>query len=50
MPSICMLLTNPAVNDSRVLREARALAGAGYDARLLGAVGTRIDGPPADSG
>jgi glycosyltransferase involved in cell wall biosynthesis len=32
---ICMLLTNPGVNDSRVLREARALAGVGYDVRLI---------------
>jgi glycosyltransferase involved in cell wall biosynthesis len=30
-----MLLTNPCVNDSRVLREAQALAGAGYDVRVI---------------
>jgi glycosyltransferase involved in cell wall biosynthesis len=35
MPCICMLLTNPCVNDSRVLREARALSSAGYEVRIV---------------
>jgi glycosyltransferase involved in cell wall biosynthesis len=42
-PSIWMLLTNPCVSDSRVLREARALADAGYDVRI---VATQAPGTP----
>jgi glycosyltransferase involved in cell wall biosynthesis len=38
-----MLLTNPCVNDSRVLREAQALASAGYEVRILA---TQAEGVP----
>ncbi len=45
MSRVCMLLSNPCVNDSRVLREARALAAAGYKVRI---VATQAEGvPPA---
>ena len=43
MPRVCMILTNPCVNDSRVLREARALAAAGYEVRI---VATQAEGVP----
>jgi glycosyltransferase involved in cell wall biosynthesis len=41
--SICMLLKGPCTNDSRVDREARTLAGAGYDVRI---VATEAPGAP----
>lgn len=33
---VCMIVRNPAVRDARVLKEARALADAGYDLTLIG--------------